>query len=66
MKCSEPIRASSKLIDEPIGRSLNRDITSGEKVEAELDFLISRRDRQRRQTEGERLEEAQLLVSQHG
>ncbi len=54
------------MIDEPIGRSLNRDITSGEKVEAELDFLISRRDRQRRQTEGERLEEAQLLVSQHG
>jgi len=33
------------------------DITHGEHVEKELALLITRRDAQRRQTEGERLEE---------
>jgi hypothetical protein len=33
------------------------DITHSEHVEKELDLLITRRDVQRRQTEGERLEE---------
>jgi len=40
------------------GAALNRDISSGERVEKDLDVLISRRDTQRRQSEGERAEEA--------
>jgi hypothetical protein len=47
------------VIDEkPIGAALSRDIGTGEKIEAKLDAFISRRDKQRRQTEGERAEEA--------
>ena len=40
------------------GRALNRDISKGESVEAEISAFISRRDTQRRKTEGERPEEA--------
>jgi hypothetical protein len=47
------------LIDEkPIEAALSRDIGAGKKVEAELDAFISRRDKQHRQTEGERAGEA--------
>ena len=43
------------MIDErPVGAALNRDISVGEKVEAEHDAFISRRDRDRRKLEGER------------
>jgi regulator of replication initiation timing len=45
--------------DRPIGAALNRDLwAQGEQVEGELDRLIARRDLKRRQTEGERAEEA--------
>jgi hypothetical protein len=46
------------VIEEPIGAALNRDISSVEKIEADLDNLIDRRDRERRRREGERDEEA--------
>ena len=42
---------------ERVGAALSRDIATGEKVEAELDAYVSRRDRQRWQTEGQRDEE---------
>ncbi len=42
----------------PIGAALSRDISTGEKVEAELDAFISKRDKERRLSEGERAEEA--------
>ena len=46
------------MIDEKtIGAALSRDIGAGEKVEAELDAFVSRRDKQRRRTEGERPDE---------
>jgi hypothetical protein len=47
------------VIEQPVGRALNRDFFArGEQVEGELDHLISLRDKQRRKTEGDRLEEA--------
>ena len=39
------------------GRFINRDISKGEVVEAELDAFISRHDKMRRIKEGERAEE---------
>ncbi len=39
------------------GRDLSREIAAGEAVEHELDAFITRRDRQRRETEGERAAE---------
>jgi hypothetical protein len=39
------------------GRAIGRDISKGEAVEHEIDAFISRRDGQRRQTEGECPEE---------
>ena len=48
--------------DVPTGAALNRSLLGptapGEGVEAELDAFVSRRDKQRRRTEGERAEEA--------
>ena len=49
--------------DRPIGAALSRNLggptAPGEKVESELDAFISKRDKQRRRTEGERrIEEA--------
>ncbi len=44
--------------DKPIGSGLNRDITSSERAETELDSFISRRHNQRVKSEGERDEEA--------
>ncbi len=40
------------------GAALNRDITSGERAEKDLDAFIARRDTARRRTEGERAGEA--------
>jgi hypothetical protein len=45
------------VLDRPIGAPLSRDIATGEKVEAELDAFVRGRDKERRKTEGERLEE---------
>ncbi len=42
----------------PIGAALNRDVSTGEKVEKDLDAFISKRDKERRLSEGERAEEA--------
>jgi hypothetical protein len=46
------------VIEQPVGRALNRDlvpdVTKIEKIEGELDHLISLRDKKRRQTEGDR------------
>ncbi len=39
------------------GAGIGRDIGQGERAEAELDSFISRRDRQRRETEGDRAAE---------
>lgn len=40
------------------GRAECRDIAAGEAVEHELDAFVARRDKERRKTEGERVEEA--------
>jgi hypothetical protein len=55
-----PGRGGNDLIDErPVGAALNRDISRGEVVDADLDKLISRRHDARVAEEGERdLEEA--------
>jgi hypothetical protein len=42
----------------PIGAALNRDLAPGEDVEWQLDALLSQRDKQRREEEGDRAEEA--------
>ena len=47
--------------DRPIGAALNRDIATGEKVEAKIDAMISRRHDKRVLDEGERDEEAERL-----
>lgn len=41
----------------PIGAALNRDITSGERAEKDLDAFIAKRDKARRQTEAEHARE---------
>jgi hypothetical protein len=46
------------VIEQPIGAPLSRDFVRGEQVEGELDRLIAQRDRRRRETEGDRAEEA--------
>lgn len=54
--------------DRPIGTASDRDLggptAPGEKVEAESDAFISRRDKQRPKTEGERDEEALWRASE--
>jgi hypothetical protein len=45
-------------VERPVGAALSRDISRGEQVDADLDNLIARRDKQRVLEEGERLEEA--------
>ena len=40
-----------------LGWAIGRDIAKGEAVEAEIDVFISRRDAERRKSEGERAEE---------
>jgi hypothetical protein len=40
----------------PIGAALNRDLAPGEDVEWQLDALLSQRDKQRREEEGDRAE----------
>jgi hypothetical protein len=46
------------------GRSIGRDIATGEKVEAELDAFVSRRHEQRVATEGERQAEESWKASE--
>ena len=48
------------MIDQPLGASLDRDLTTapGRRADKEIDNFISRRDQQRRKEEGERQEEA--------
>ncbi len=48
----------------PIGAALGRDISPGEKVEKDLDAFISKRDKERRLSEGERAEEAAWVESE--
>jgi regulator of protease activity HflC (stomatin/prohibitin superfamily) len=42
------------LAEQPVGAPLSRDFIVGEQVDGELDNLILRRDKQRRQAEGDR------------
>ena len=48
------------MIDQPLGASLDRDLTTepGRRADKEIENFISRRDQQRRKEEGERQEEA--------
>ncbi|MEJ7816938.1 MAG: hypothetical protein WKF53_17345 [Rubrobacter sp.] len=49
----------------PIGAALSRDIGAGEKVEAELDAFITRRDKERRLSEADRSSTCILLPSEY-
>jgi len=46
------------------GRAISREIARGERAVAELDSFISRRDKQRRETEGDRAVEAAWAISE--
>ena len=46
------------------GLGMGREIAAGEAVEKELDSFISRRDAQRRRTEGDRAEEEEWMKSE--
>ncbi len=46
------------------GVGIGREIAAGEAVEKELDSFISRRDAQRRRTEGDRAEEEEWMKSE--
>ncbi len=46
------------------GAAIGRDIAAGEAVEAEIDAFISRRDAQRRKSEGARAAEEAFMVSE--
>jgi hypothetical protein len=47
------------MIDQPLGASLDRDLTTtpGRRADKEIENFISKRDQQRRNEEGERPEE---------
>ncbi len=51
-------------MDMKIGAALNREISTGERVEKDLDAFIAKRDVARRRDEGERAEEATWIESE--